>query len=228
MVIELGPLIDAAARGEQRPGYLRRRRHDGVIEICGGVELREGEHGGGSSFGRWSAIRPFFACPVKPGLCKVAAENPIRMGIADDGPQISLSPCGRGGDPLRSNGEVSDCLSCQAGHAIWFRVSRAFALSLTRSLWARAMRMTFLRFPASLNRLWKAAKSGLYRRTRSATTKRIERMPSRPPRMGRLPKGLPPSRASRARPASLAAALLDKRPSSGISGMWLATVRSAA
>src|SRR6185437_9991172 len=86
---------------------------------------------------------------------------------------------------------VSDCLACQAGYARRLRTSRAFALSLTNSLWARAIRMTFLGLPAAVSRLWKAAKSGSCRRTISATTKRIERRPARPPRTGRLPLLLP-------------------------------------
>src|SRR3954452_7130135 len=38
---------------------------------------------------------------------------------------------------------VSDCLGCQAEDGNWARTSRALALRRTRSLWARAIRITF-------------------------------------------------------------------------------------
>ena len=59
----------------------------------------------------------------------------------------------------------------------------------------------------------------------SATTNRIERTPSRPPRRDRRPSCLPLSLAIGANPASLATALLERVPISGISAMRRATVR---
>src|SRR4051794_3721368 len=116
---------------------------------------------------------------------------------------------------------VSDCLGCQAEYGSWARTSRALALRRTRSLWARAIRITFFGLPARVSRRWKAAKSGLCRRTSSATTNRIERMPLRPPRTERLPLSLPLSRAIGARPASLLTALLERVPISGNSAISL-------
>src|SRR4051794_40323054 len=112
-------------------------------------------------------------------------------------------------------GVVSDCLSCQAEHQSWARTSRALALRRTRSLWARAIRITFFGLPARVSRRGKAAKSGLCGRTSSAMTNRIERMPLRPPRTERLPLSLPLSRAIGARPASLLTALLERGPDFG-------------
>src|SRR3954449_10721879 len=122
---------------------------------------------------------------------------------------------------------VSDCLGCQAEEGSWARTSRALALRRTRSLCARAIRITFFGLPARVSRRWKSAKSGLCRRTSSATTNRIERMPLRPPRTERLPLSLPLSRAIGARPASLLTALLERVPISGSSAIRRATVRSA-
>src|SRR5580658_1212627 len=122
---------------------------------------------------------------------------------------------------------VSDCLACQAGHSSWRRTSRAFALRRTRSLWASAVRTAFFALPASVNLLWNAAKSASYRRTISATTKRMERTVLRPPLMDRLPTRLPVSWASGARPTSLLMALAESSPISGNSAIRRATVRSA-
>src|SRR3954469_6501141 len=122
---------------------------------------------------------------------------------------------------LTEYGVVSDCLSCQAEHQSWARTSRALALRRTRSLWARAIRITFFGLPAGLGGRWKAAKWGLCRRTSSATTNRMERMPLRPPRTERLPLSLPLSRAIGARPASLLTALLERVPISGNSAISL-------
>src|ERR1700722_5006040 len=47
---------------------------------------------------------------------------------------------------------VSDYLVCQVALAYWARASRAFALSLTRSLRASAMRMTIFSLPALSSR----------------------------------------------------------------------------
>src|SRR6476646_10393527 len=112
-------------------------------------------------------------------------------------PVWAALPCSDGMNDasITEYGVVSDCLGCQAEYGSWARTSRALALRRTRSLWARAIRITFFGLPARVSRRWKAAKSGLCRRTSSATTNRIERMPLRPPRTGRLPPSLPLSRA---------------------------------
>ena len=129
------------------------------------------------------------------------------------------------GDGLRD--ALSDCLGCPVAAANWFRASRAFALRMTRSLRARAMRMTILAFPAVCNRCWKAAKCGSCWATMRATMKRMLRGPARPPRIERRPLRWPLSSARGARPTSLLTARLEKLPISGTSASRRATERSA-
>src|SRR3954453_8713574 len=144
-------------------------------------------------------------------------------------PMWAALPCSDGMNDasITEYGVVSDCLGCQAEDGSWARTSRALALRRTRSLWARAIRITFFGLPARVSRRWKAAKSGLCRRTSAATKNGFERMPRRPPRTERLPLSLPLSRAIGARPASLLTALLERVPISGSSALRRATVRSA-
>src|SRR5580700_9902553 len=105
------------------------------------------------------------------------AALPLRMREQPSG--ASLLPLAGEGVATQWR-RMSDCLGCQVAHANSLRASRALALSQTRSFLARATRMTFLSLPASFNLRWRAANSGTYRRTTSATVKRIDRTWVRP------------------------------------------------
>src|SRR3954469_5577006 len=101
---------------------------------------------------------------------------------------------------LRGEGGVSDYLDCQVALAYSARASRAFALSLTRSLRAKAMRTTIFSLPALSSLSRNSPRLLSYRAAMAATRKRIERTPARPPRVDRLPFRLPLSLAIGARP----------------------------
>jgi hypothetical protein len=62
---------------------------------------------------------------------------------------------------------VSDCPGGQAEYGSWARTSRALALRRTRSLWARAIRITLFGLPARVRGRWKSASAaGSVRRRR--------------------------------------------------------------
>src|ERR1700682_602275 len=117
------------------------------------------------------------------------------------------SPTGRGRIALAIR--VSDYLRSQVALAYAARASRAFALSLTSSLRASAMRITIFSFPLARNLSRDAPRLWSKRAAVAATRNRIERTPERPPRTGRLPLRLPLSLAIGATPTSLAMAVLE-------------------
>src|SRR5205823_2084897 len=146
------------------------------------------------------ASHHIFSSPLPVGL---GADTSSQCRRSRSGLAANLAPlAGRGRIASSDAIRVSDYLDCQVALAYSARASRAFALSLTRSLRAKAMRTTIFCLPALSSLSRNSPRLLSYRAAMAATRKRIERTPARPPRVDRLPFRLPLSLAIGARPAS--------------------------